>query len=151
MKLANVLESGITGAATLTVLREALDQVDPKGPNRSFLQKKGIIKQLKKSTHKKGIDAVKLYIKLATELLGVAGYMGLSALGKKKNSMLRGAALGGIAGIVSVLLNDMNKDQDPTLTDAEIWRNRITTVALYILGGLVAGATVKMIRKAKNK
>ena len=40
MKIANVLESGIAGAATLTLLRETLDKVDPKGPAASFFKEK---------------------------------------------------------------------------------------------------------------
>jgi hypothetical protein len=152
MKIANVLESGIAGAATLTLLRETLDHMDPKVSGTSFFQKKGVIRELKKSMHKKGIGGVKIYIKLAAELLGLAGVLGLSSLGKKKNALLRGVLLGGITGVVAVLVNDnADKEKDPSLTDQEIWRKRIVTVALYMLGGLIAGGAVNMIKKRKKK
>jgi hypothetical protein len=151
MKLATALESGITGAATLTLLREALDHFDPEGSPGSFFQKKGIIRELKKTKDKKGVDAIEAYIKIAAETISLAGYMGLSALGKRKNAILRGGALGGVAGLIAVLINNVSSENDDSVTDKDVLRQKVMTIVLYILGGLIAGGAVKMLKKKKNK
>jgi|SRR5688572_11102647 len=148
MKTASILENGLTGAATLTLLRETLDKVDPDNSGAYPLHKKGILRKLKKVSHKKGMGAVKGYVKLAAQLLGMVGYMGVTALGKKKNTLIRGGVLGGLAGIAAVLMNTPN---DPAVSDEEVWRKRITTVVLYILGGLVAGGAIRLFAKGKKK
>ncbi|MCW3089929.1 MAG: hypothetical protein JWP81_998 [Ferruginibacter sp.] len=149
MKLAKVLESGITGATTFTMLRETLDNITPNG--QRFLHKKGMLRQLKKATNKKGGDAAKIYIKLAAELLGLIGSMGISSLGKKKNIVLRGAVLGGLAGSVSLLVNS-DKEDVPEVDQNELWRKRIITIALYIrLADWWREVQLKHLRKTKRK
>ncbi|MGN6491264.1 MAG: hypothetical protein ACTHLE_04655 [Agriterribacter sp.] len=148
MNVAKVLESGLTGAATLTLLQETLDQLDPKAPNSKLLHKRGIIRHLKHATERKGMKAVKGYVKVAAELLGILGYYGLSGLGKRKNAVLRGGVLGAIAGAAVAFTQNNENEETP---DADVWRKRIVTVALYILGGLIAGKTAEYIKKKKKK
>src|SRR4028118_1630668 len=112
MKLANAIEGGITGATTLTLLQEALHKIDPKAPRAKLLNSPGIIKRLKKQSKKKGGISNKLYINLAGELLSNAAYFGLSALGKKKNAVLRGGILGLAAGLGSAFLNENHSDDE---------------------------------------
>ena len=145
MKLANAIEGGITGATTLGLIQEALHKIDPKAPRAKLLNSPGIIKRIKKQTKKKGGVPGKLYINLAGELLSNAAYFGLTALGKKKNAVLRGGILGAAAGLGSVFLNE-DKSEDKQ-TDI---KNKILTITLYTAGGMLAGAAIKKMNK-KNK
>ena len=148
MKAASILKNGLTGAATLTLLRETLDTADPGNSKVLPLHKKGVFRQLKKASQKKGMGAVKGYVDLAARLLGMVGYMGVTALGKKKNTLLRGGMLGALAGVAAILMND---NDDPAVSSQELWRKRVITMALYILGGLVAGGAIKLINNGKKK
>jgi hypothetical protein len=148
MKAAKILQSGLTGAATLTLLSEALNTVDSNAPNTNFFHKKGIVRHLKKGMHQKGFKAVKMYITLASELLSMAGVLGISGLGKKKNAVLRGGLVGALAGTAVAFLQ--NRPEDET-EKSELWKRRMVTIALYILGGLVAGKAVQVIKKKKKK
>ena len=148
MKAASILKNGLTGAATLTLLRETLDKADAGNSNVYPLHKKGVFRELKKVSHKKGLGAVKGYVNLAARLLGAVGYMGVTAPGRKKNTLLRGGILGALAGTAAILMSD---GDDPTVSSRELRRKRVTTMALYILGGLVAGGAIKLINNGKKK
>jgi len=156
MNIASVLEGGLTGASTLSLIQETLHKIDPKAP-RAFLHKSGVIKKLKKQAGKKGGHSNKLYIKLAGELLGSATYFGLSGLGKKKHAVLRGALLGATAGLGAAFLNEDEATADAAaqngkhLSHEEDIKKKIMTVALYTAGGMLAGMTVKRIKKGTLK
>jgi hypothetical protein len=157
MKLTNAIEGGLAGATTLTLLQEALHRIDHRSP-RPLLHKSGIIKKLRKGS--KGHDS-KLYIRLAGELLGNAALFGLTGLGKKKNAILRGGLLGATAGLGSAFLADEREKEkeilqpDGTTTIRKNGtKDKIITVTLYTLGGILAGAAVQKInggRKGKKK
>ena len=150
MKLASAIEGGLTGATTLTLLQEAIGKIDPAKPGMKFLQKPGILKKLKKKS-KNGGDSTKLYIQLAGELLSSAAYYGLSAVGKKKNAVLRGGLLGAAAGLGSVLFNNMEQDEfNDEEKENELTKN-LLTVGLYTAGGLLAGLATKNLRTGKKK
>ena len=137
MNIATAIEGGITGASTLTLLQEAISKIDPKSPPAGLLRKPGILKKIKKQTDK-GKTPTKLYIQLGGELLSGAASYGLSAIGKKKNAVLRGALLGLGAGLATVWLSS-STDEDSD----DNWRERVLTIALYTSAGLVAGYAVK--------
>lgn len=146
MKLANAIEGGITGATTLGLLQEALHKIDPKAPRAKLLNSPGIIKRIRKQSKKKGGVSNKLYINLASELLSNAAYFGLTALGKKKNAILRGGVLGAAAGLGSAFLNsDKTEDKQKSIKD------KLLTVTLYTAGGMLAGAAIKKINKKTKK
>ena len=84
MKAAQILESGLAGAATLTLLSETLNKINSNSPNTNLFHRKGIVRHLKKGMRKKGFKAVKMYVSVAAELLSIAGALGISGLGKKK-------------------------------------------------------------------
>ena len=147
MKLANAIEGGITGATTLSLLQEALHKIDAKAPRTKLLNSPGILKRIKKQSKKKGMLSNKLYINLAGELLSNAAYFGLTALGKKKNAVLRGGLLGAAAGLGSAFLND-NNEEDPA---ADTLKSKILTLTLYTAGGMLAGAAIKKIIKKRKK
>lgn len=166
MKLADAIEGGIAGASTLTLLEKALQNMDTKPPKMKFLNKPGIIKRLKKKSKKKGKE--QLFIEVAKELLAAGANSGVFNLSKKKYALLRGALLGAATGLGVVLLDKKDKnsngyhkrsgtDNGHTESQNELtnfWmenQNKILTVGLYTLGGVVAAATIKKTAKKKKK
>lgn len=145
MKLANVIEGGLSGVTTLSLLQEALQKVDGNASKPS-----GMIKQFKKLGTKKGNNS-KAFIKLAGELLSNSAYYGLSGLGKKKNAVIRGGLLGAAAGLGYVLLKDYDHSDTVIAEDKTIMlKKKILTVTLYTAGGILAGFAIKN-RKDKTK
>ena len=156
MRFANVIEGGLAGATTLSLIQEALHTVDAKTP-QPFLHKSDALKKLKKNSGKKGGSA-KLYVKLAGELLSAAPYFGLSGLGKKKNTVLRGGLLGATAGLAIAFLNEDEKDtnylngnSNGIMSDKDALQKKIVTVALYTAGGMLAGVAIKKLNKKTFK
>jgi len=159
MKLASAIEGGLAGATTVSLLGEALRKIDEHS-SPDFFHGNSLIKTFKKAKSKKASKATKLWIKLASELLGSTAFLSFSSLGKKKNAALRGALLGAVAGLGSVMLNDNDhrkekpterngytvakKQADPVLAKA-------IQVALYAIAGLVAGKVIQAKAKGKKK
>jgi hypothetical protein len=169
MDTAKIIEGGIAGATTLTLLEKALQDVDTKTPRLKLLNKPGIIKRLRKQSKKKG--SKKIFVQVAKELLTAGTYYGIVRLGSKKNALLRGALLGAATGL-GVVIAENKKDKksnkthikkvDHTGTEPssetdkfKFWiknnRDEILTVALYAAGGILAGATIKKLNKKTKK
>lgn len=155
MKLTNMLEGGLAGISTVSLLQEALHKIDGKAP-RPLFHNARVIKKLKKANGKPR-KRNKHYIQLAGELLANAAYFGLAGLGKKKNAVLRGGLLGTAAGLGSTLMqhddehNDVADSVRTGSQNQERIKKHLLTVSLYTAGGLLAGAMIKGIRKKKKK
>jgi hypothetical protein len=156
MKLASAIEGGLAGASTLTLLQEALHKIDRKSP-RPFLHKTGILKHFKKGPGKKGYSS-KLLITLAGELLASTAYFGLSALGKKRNAVLRGGLLGAGAGLGAAFLDTDDhkavKKNGMHITPEEKkdeLKKKLLTITLYTAGGVLAGMAVKKLNGKTKK
>lgn len=153
MKPSKALEGGLNGIATLGLLQETLHKIDHHEP-RPLLKKSSLLEKIKKQEGKKGD---KLYIKLAGEVLSTAAYFGIAGLGKKKNAVLRGALLGAVAGLGTVLLkNEVKDSQDrgdkvSNNFHAEHITDPLLTIALYTVGGALAGVMVKKVKTEKKK
>jgi hypothetical protein len=164
MKIAEAIKGGVTGATTLSLLQEALHNIDNKSP-RPLLHKSGIINKLKKNSGKNGSKNNELYIKLAGELLTNAAAFGLTGLGKRKNAILNGGLLGAAAGLCSAfIINDEEDKKEDTKnghgiaatnghhTDEEVdLKKKLLTVGLYIAGGMLAGYAIKKLDITKKK
>lgn len=157
MKIADVIEGGLAGVTTLSLIQEALGKLDNKEP-RTLLHQSDALRKLQKGKVK-GHKSKELYVNLAGELMGHAALFGLSGLGKKKNAVLRGGLLGAAAGLAVAFLDE---DKEPARqaahadgrmvdAEAEAIRQKIITVVLYTLGGVLAGVAVKAINTKKIK
>jgi hypothetical protein len=155
MKLAHAIEGGLAGASTLTLLQQTLHK------KRSTqapvpLHKSGLIKEFRKAGKKKK-GSPQLYIKLAGELLANAAAFGLTAIGKKKNAVLRGALLGAGAGLGVAFLQDAtdSKEDNGTLQAHESTTkslyDQLFTIGLYTAGGALAGYALKKWSGKKKK
>lgn len=157
MKIADVIEGGLAGVSTLSLIQEALGKWDGTEP-KTLLHQSDTIKQLQKGK-KKGRRSKELYVNLAGELMGHAALFGLSGIGKKKNAVLRGGLLGAAAGLAIAFLDDneelrkqaVHADGRMVDAEAEAIREKIITVVLYTLGGVLAGVAVKAVNNKKVK
>ena len=156
MNFARVLESGLAGASTLTLLQETLHKMDGSAP-RPLLHKSGILKKLKKSSNKGASKKARVYTQLAGEVLANAALFGLPAIGKKKNAVLRGGVLGAMAGLGAAFLKDkeakpeIKENGEVELGQKNEMKDKILTVSLYTAGGLLAGATIQQLHKKNTK
>ncbi len=160
MKLGSAIEGGLAGVTTLSLLGETLRKIDGK-PNG--ISSKRVKKRLKKAgSKKKPMKAAQQYIQLAGDVLGAASLLGFSSFGKKKNAVLRGAMLGAAAGLGAVLLNDRQHDDhtdrlnghegfQSTMTATDTTLQKAMEVALFTLGGMLAGKMIKGAGKKKRK
>lgn len=155
MKLANAIEGGLAGASTLTLLQQTLHKKRA-GQSPVPLHKSGLIKEFRKAGKKKK-GSPKLYIKLAGELLANAATFGLTAIGKKRNAVLRGALLGAGAGLGVAFLQDAESNEGvnhPMLTSEEkrkALHDQLFTIGLYTAGGALAGYAVRQWSGKKKK
>jgi hypothetical protein len=159
MKLASAIEGGLAGATTVSMLGEALRKIDEHS-SADLFKGDSLIKTFKKAKSKKASKATKLWIKLASELLGSTAYLSLSSLGKKKNAALRGALLGTVAGLGFAVLNEHHHRKEKASghegyplvkLPANPVLAKAVQVALYALAGLIAGKMMQASGKKKKK
>jgi len=168
MKLSSAIEGGIAGATTLGLITETLHNINKKSPHVNLLQDGKLKKRFKKSKSSNGFKATRNYIQLAGDLISSTAYFGLSALGKKRNVVLRGGLLGAAAGLGSIFLdppideklNGKKRgtfDPDKQSQFEDSLDTQIAQVALFTIGGMLAGKIVESLepnkksRKKKNK
>lgn len=162
MKLAQVIEGGLAGATTVSLLTNTLRKIDGSATQGSLFDGRNLQKRFKKARSKKAGKAAKQYIRLAGDVLESAAFLGLSSFGKRKHAMLRGAILGTVAGLATEFLHDANDEKDnhtDVLLDDELkssapkgdlWK-KAARVGLYTAGGMVAGKVVQLTGKKKKK
>ena len=168
MKLSSAIEGGIAGATTLGLITETLHNINRNSPHVNLLQQGKLKKRFKKSKSNNGFKATRNYIQLAGDLLSSTAYFGLSALVKKKNIVLKGGLLGAAAGLGSIFLdppideklNGKKRgtfDPDKQSQFEDSLDTQIAQVALFTIGGMLAGKIVESLepnkksRKKKNK
>lgn len=147
MKLSNAIEGGLTGAATLLLLQQTLRKIDIKAAEATWLKKNKLVKYLKRHGIKNSGNNSKKYVQLAGELLSNAAYFGLIGTGKNKNAVLPGGLLGAVAGLRAAFMPE-DDEADPTENPT---KKKILTIALYTLGGLLAGKAMQKIDWFKKK
>ena len=149
MKSLYALEGGLAGAAALTLIHEAVRKVVPNAPRLDILGMNALSKGIKII----GADTPKekkLYTwALVSDLVSNALYYSFAGIGKKENAIVKGAMLGLVAGIGAVVLPDPFHLKERT-TNRTI-ETKLMTVGLYVLGGLVAGAIMKLTNEKKEK
>ncbi|HYO22661.1 MAG TPA: hypothetical protein VER36_09655 [Flavisolibacter sp.] len=159
-KLASALEGGLAGVTTISLLTETLRKINGNSSHLGLLDGGSLKKRFKKVRSKKRGKATKQFIRLAGDLLGSTAFLGLSSLGKKKNSMLRGGLLGTAAGLGSVLMNGHDKQNGKsnghegypaTMLQKDQVLSKVLEVSLYTIGGLIAGKVIQGTSKKKKR
>lgn len=140
----NIL-GGMAGAVVLNLVHETARQYMPNAPRVDLIGKEAINKSLT-GANKKPLHGKPLYITtLGADIAANALYYSLAGTGNDKNIMLKGVALGLAAGIGALTLTDkLGLDDSPVNRTTE---TKLLTVAWYTLGGIIAAATIKALRK----
>ncbi len=151
MKTESALEAGLAGATALTILHEFVRLIDKDAPRMDELGMEAISKLASKI----GIDVPKkdqlYFITTASELISNGLFYSMIGSGDKENTVLRGAALGLTAGIGAIALpGKMGLDERASTRTN---KTKIMTVALYLVGGIVASLVSNKLqeRNRKNK
>ncbi len=144
MKLLRSLAAGLTGALALTALHETARRLRPKdAPRMDVLGMRGLRKLLGKADAPQPDDHTLFDLTMAGDILSNALYYTL--VGSGKHAVRRGAVLGLAAGVGGVLLpGPMGLGEAPTNRTPQ---TQAMTVAWYTVGGLVAGAVARALRK----
>jgi len=155
MKLLNAIEEGLNTPGSKNLIQDALSLING---NSSKPLQTTLFKKLKDVSGKKGIKANKVYIKKVSKMLAKSG-IGLSGLSKKNNAIIGGGILGAAAGLFSVYSRKENGETHEIQNGVPVQNNeilenengkKILNVALFTVGGILAGAAVKKLSNNKR-
>ena len=149
MKPTIALGGGLAGAATITLIHEAVKRIVPNAPRMDILGMDALSKVMK-NAGKNPPKEKQLYAwTMAGDVLSNSLYYSLAGIGKEKNALLKGSLLGLAAGVGAVLLPKplgLNEAHSNRTTST-----KLMTVALYFAGGLMTAAVLKALHKKQQK
>ena len=136
MEISKALVGGLAGAVALTIAHEALRRFVPEAPRMDVLGMRAVSKTMKKAGAQPPEDGALRAWAMVADVVSNSIYYSLAGAGK--DAWLRGSLLGAGAGAGAVLLpGPMGLGTDPSNRTNS---TRAMTVALYLLGGVVAAA-----------
>jgi hypothetical protein len=144
MKLLNSLAAGFAGAVALTVLHETVRRLRPEdAPRMDVLGMRGLRKLLGKAHAPQPDNDTLFDLTMAGDVLSNGLYYSL--VGSGKHAVRRGLLLGVAAGVGGVVLpGPLGLGEGPSNRTPQ---TQAMTVAWYTVGGLVAGAVARVLRK----
>ena len=144
MKPLPSLAAGLAGALALTALHETARRLRPAdAPRMDVLGMRGLRKLLGQADAPQPTDDTLFNLTMASDILSNGLYYSLAGSGR--HALGRGLALGALAGVGGVLLpGPMGLGTAPTNRTPQ---TQAMTVAWYTVGGLVAGAVARALRK----
>lgn len=139
MKLANTV-GGLAGATALTLINQGASKIDREAPRLDLLGMNAVAKFVKPKLPI--IDGL-FPLALGGDLISNTLYYSLAKGNSKGNTLLRGALLGLGAGIGAITIPQrLNMNSTPVTSTT---KTKVLTVAWYVLGGLVAAATINLL------
>ena len=148
MKIITALEGGLAGAAVLTSLHEIIKRKTPEAPRMDLLGMNALSKILSRAFHTTA-DPRKLFLwTMAGDLVANTLYYSLSGIGSRKTIPYKAAVLGILAGAGALVLPKplgLNEQYS-----ARTNKTKFLTLALYVAGGIVAGAAIKILESKKR-
>lgn len=145
MKDIKLLLGGFAGAVVLNLLHEGIRRVDHMAPRVDLVGEEALTKLTAAAGAKPLTGNARYGATLAGDLVSNALYYTLIGVGSKKYLFPRGAAYGLAAGLGALTLT-----KPIGLSDAPVKRSVRTqamTVGYYMIGGLVAAAVVRVLKK----
>ena len=136
--------SGLAGSLALTILHETLRKTVSSAPRMDKLGEQSLRKILDAEDLPIPSENKQYAITMAGDVIGNAMYYSMVGI-QPGRSMLTGTLLGLSAGIGAVALPEkmgLNKQYSNATT-----KTQILTVLIYLTGGLVAGATERILQK----
>jgi hypothetical protein len=149
MKPLTALGGGLAGACAVTLLHETARKVVPNAPRMDLLGMNALTKGLKIIGAASPRERQLYSWSLAGDLISNAIFYSIAGIEKIDNTLAKGATLGLAAGLGAVLLpKPMGLEEQHTNRTIE---TKIMTVGLYVIGGLVAAAVMKLADRRKRK
>lgn len=137
--------SGMAGALALTAVHETVRQYSSKAPRMDIYASRAIIRSVEAMGREPPSDKRLYEASMIGDVVSNTVYYSLVGFGSPERALARGALLGLAAGVGAVALPPLMK-----LGEAPSNRTRSTqamAVGWYLLGGLVAGVTYRMMSK----
>jgi hypothetical protein len=144
--VSSALRGGLAGASVLSVLDGIFRRVDKNAPPLKSLGINAVAKVVNGIKGKANQEL--LHLPVAGQFLTNALYFSLAGVGSKKNVLLRSALLGLTAGLGTLVL-----PQHLGLTDfsSRPIKSKLTTIAGFFIGSMVAAAAIKALQKNGKK
>ena len=143
MKLTSAIGGGVAGAIVLTAIHETVRRLVNTAPRMDRLGMEALEDTLSLADAKIPEEDTLFKLTMAGDLVSNSVYYSLAGIGKEQQSILRGAVLGFVAGIGAVYLpGPLGLSEGPSNRTRQ---TKLMTVALYAIGGLVAGAVGKLL------
>ncbi len=147
-KMIRALINGLAGACVLTVAHELVRKSKPEAPRLDILGMRGVSKVMSAFGIQPPEGATLRKYALATDIVsnalvysGVGGEPGMGA-------WLKGLNVGFMAGVGVVTMPEkVGLGKDAALLTKRTRSTALTTVGLYVLGGLAAAAVAQIGRK----
>lgn len=143
MKLLSALAGGAAGAVVLTLLHETTRRLVNDAPRMDLMGMEALEKGLKKVDAPVPERQQLFNLTMAGDLIGNALYYSLAGVCGAKCSLATGAGVGLAAGLGGVYLpKHIGLNPEPSNRTPQ---TKVMTTALYLVGGLVAGAVINML------
>ena len=145
MKIIQSIIGGLAGALALNILHQAAKQFDHEAPRVDLVGEEALTKGMEAMGLTPPTGNELFAATLAGDIISNALYYSTIGFSKKKHLMLRGVAMGMVAGVGALTLTKPLGLSDAPVTRSD--KTKLLTVAWYAFGGLVAGAVIKALRK----
>lgn len=143
MSIYRAIASGLIGACALTLIHQSARQITSDAPRMDVLGMRAIRQSLTHLDLPAPTGTTLYRTTLAGDLVSNALYYSLVGAGQPAGAVWRGALLGGLAGIGSVVLpGPLGLGQAPT---ARTNATATMAVAWYTIGGVVAALAYQML------
>ncbi len=146
--LGAAVASGTAGALALTAVHQLARRRVPNAPRMEVLGMRAVARGAHRLGKQPQNGRALYRATLAGDLLSNAAYYSAVALGGQY-AVQAGAGLGLAAGFGALALPPVIGLGRPPHVHA--WSNRLMTVAWYMMGGLVAGASYKAIQRQRGR
>ncbi|AMJ67244.1 hypothetical protein [Hymenobacter sp. PAMC 26628] len=146
MKILPSLAAGLAGALALTALHETVRRLRPRdAPRMDLLGERALRQLLAQADADQPNDQEAYFLTMAGDVVGNALYFSL--VGSGRHAPRRGLLLGLAAGVGGVVLpGPLGLGTAPS---ARTPQTQAMTVAWYTVGGVVAGAVARALRRRR--
>ena len=143
MSIYRAMASGLIGACALTLIHQSARQITPNAPRLDVLGMRAVRQSLTNLDQPAPTGTTLYRTTLAGDLVSNAFYYSLVGAGQPDSAVWRGALLGGLAGIGSVVLpGPLGLGQAAT---ARTNATAAMAVAWYTIGGIVAALAYRIL------
>lgn len=141
------LIGGLAGACALTLINQGVAKIDKEAPRLDLLGMNAVAKIFKSANTAPPMIRTLLPMSVAGDLLSNSLYFGMASGSNRNQRLLKGVLLGLGAGMGAVSLpKSLGLNEAATnMTD----KTKLLTIAWYVIGGLVAAATINAIEADK--